>query len=263
MTLVKVALLQLAPTGTPEGNLEKGLMALRAAKKNGADLALFPEMWQVGYEPEWMQKRHAISLEAEFIIAFKDEARDLGLAIAITYLGFGKKRPTNNLAIIDATGDIILDYAKVCICDFEGGLERGLEPGTEFKVATLHTIAGAVEVGAMICLDREFPESARALAIKGAELIVTANAGSLYSDPIVRDVRLQQFRSRAFENMVGVAIANYPRPKQDGHSAAFNVDGCPLVIADEAEGIFFATFNIDAIRAWRCNEPWRPLPDSI
>lgn len=46
---LKIALLQLQPTGTPEGQLEKGLAACRQAKAAGADIALFPEMWNNGY----------------------------------------------------------------------------------------------------------------------------------------------------------------------------------------------------------------------
>ena len=45
-----VALLQLLPTGTLEGNLEKGLSACRKARSMGADIALFPEMWSTGYQ---------------------------------------------------------------------------------------------------------------------------------------------------------------------------------------------------------------------
>src|SRR4051794_38026705 len=68
----------------------------------------------------------------------------------------------------------------------------------------------------MICYDREFPESARVLMLGGAELILTPNACGLDAD------RLGQFRARAYENMVGVAMANYATPDptdDDGHLA--------------------------------------------
>ena len=60
-------------------------------------------------------------------------------------------------------------YAKVHTCDF--GAERALTPGDGFYVTELDTACGLVRVGAMICYDREFPESARILMLKGAELI--------------------------------------------------------------------------------------------
>lgn len=49
MDLLKIALLQIAPTGTLSGNLEKGIACCRRAKEMGADIALFPEMWSNGY----------------------------------------------------------------------------------------------------------------------------------------------------------------------------------------------------------------------
>jgi predicted amidohydrolase len=67
-------------------------------------------------------------------------------------------------------------------------------------------------VGAMICHDREFPEIARILMLEGAELILTPNACDLEAN------RIGQFRARAFENMVGVAMANYAAPQANGRS---------------------------------------------
>ena len=49
MKMLNVALLQIAPQGTLDGNLEKGLSCCRRAKELGADIALFPEMWSNGY----------------------------------------------------------------------------------------------------------------------------------------------------------------------------------------------------------------------
>jgi predicted amidohydrolase len=108
-------------------------------------------------------------------------------------------------------------------------MEAALTPGDEFRVADLDTRAGTVRVGLMICYDREFPESARVLMLGGTELILTPNACGLDAD------RLGQFRARAYENIVGVAMANYatPDPAADlghlgppdvcnGHSVAFS-----------------------------------------
>ena len=83
--------------------------------------------------------------------------------------------------------------------------ERWLTPGEAFPVATLDTAGGPVRVGVMICFDREFPESARALMLAGAELVLTPNACPLTDD------RIGQFRARALENMLAVAMVNYPR----------------------------------------------------
>lgn len=51
-----------------------------------------------------------------------------------------------------------------------------LSEGTDFYVADLDLNEGTVKIGSMICFDREFPESARILMLKGAELILAPNA---------------------------------------------------------------------------------------
>ncbi|MFT8344266.1 carbon-nitrogen hydrolase family protein [Clostridium beijerinckii] len=73
-------------------------------------------------------------------------------------------------------------------------------------------------MGAMICYDREFPESARILMLKGAEIILVPNACPMEIN------RISKLRSRAYENMVGIATVNYPKGKPDcnGHSSAFD-----------------------------------------
>jgi N-carbamoylputrescine amidase len=79
------------------------------------------------------------------------------------------------VSLIDRHGRIAFTYAKVHTCDFDLP-ERALTPGEDFHVAALDTAAGEVVVGAMICYDREFPESARVLMLKGVELILVPNA---------------------------------------------------------------------------------------
>lgn len=89
-------------------------------------------------------------------------------------------------------------------------LEILLQSGEEFKVCEFD----GIKLGVMICYDREFPESARVLMLKGAEIILVPNACDM------NPARLNQLNSRAFENMVGVAMANYPGEKW-GRSTAF------------------------------------------
>ncbi len=112
----------------------------------------------------------------------------------------------------------------------------------------------------MICFDREFPESARILMLKGAELILTPNSCTL------DDGRVGQFRARAFENMVGVAMTNYAAPQCNGRSVAFDAVSFEepegeardtlIVEAGEGEGVYMAEFDIDKIRAYRERESW-------
>src|SRR5262249_46910102 len=220
---INVALLQLNSAGIDvASNAEIGQRYGRIASDPGADVALFPEMWRIGYtkfpaddEGQKLWRALATPLDGRFITGFQDLARELDMGIVITYLGVGHDLPRNSASVIDRHGSVVLTYSKVHTCDFDGG-DVMCEPGEEFSVATLDTAIGPVKAGVMICYDREFPESARTLMLHGAELILTPNASTL------EDSRLSQFRARAFENMVGVAMANYPMPHRNGNSVAFD-----------------------------------------
>ena len=261
MKSLKVALLQLMPGGTLESNLHKGLEYCRKAKDMGADIALFPEMWSAGYsiaEDINELKASAISADSEFVTSFAKLASDLNMAIGITFLEQYEPLPRNTLCLFDRFGRKVLSYAKVHTCDF--GEECRLTPGDDFYVTELDTEQGNVCVGAMICYDREFPESARILMLKGAEIILVPNACPMEIN------RLSQLRARAYENMVGIATVNYPlgQPDCNGHSSAY--DGIAyspeqsgsrdtlIIEAGEREGIYIADFPMDAIRDYRSRE---------
>ncbi len=194
-----------------------------------------------------------IDRNGPFIQRFQSLARDPKIAIAITYLERWSGAPRNSLSLIDRQGEIQLTYAKVHTCDFNDD-EFALTPGTDFPIATIDTAAGPVTIGAMICYDRELPESARILTVQGAEIILTPNACGLEVN------RISQFRRWGAENMIGMAMANYAAPQHNGHSAAVECIACTptgemrdtlLIEAGEGEGIFIASFDLDVLRAYR------------
>ena len=86
---LNIAFLQLLPGKTQEENLEKGLLACRKSKEKGADIALFPEIWNIGYdinqEPETLRKL-AVSVDSPFVTVFQKLAKELQMAIGITFL---------------------------------------------------------------------------------------------------------------------------------------------------------------------------------
>ena len=267
MEPIKVALLQMTGCGDDkEANLAKGTAFCRRARAIGADIALFPEMWSVGmtfYDPSRegdIKRWQALSISRDdpFITHFRTLARDLNLAVALTYLEKWNGRPRNSVSLIDRHGQIVLTFAKVHTCEFD--LEAALTPGDGFPVSDLNTSQGDVKIGFMICYDREFPESARILMLNGAELILTPNACTL------DEHRLSQFKTRAFENMVGVAMTNYAQPQNNGHSLAIDAvaypipDGEPrdtvIIEAGGSEDVYLAPFDMVSIRAYRKRETW-------
>ncbi len=262
MESLKVALLQLLPGSNLQENLNIGVEACRKAKTMGADIALFPEMWSTGYSvPKTAEERTRASVSAEspFVQRFSELARELNMAVGITALEAYEPLPRNTLFLFDRFGRMVLRYAKVHTCDFSER-ERALTPGDDFYAADLDTENGIVKVGAMICFDREQPESARILMLKGAEIILVPNACTMEIN------RLSQLRTRAYENMLGIATVNYPfgHPDCNGHSTAF--DGLAymrgeegshdslIVEAGQREGIFLADFPLEELRDYRRRE---------
>ena len=262
MDTLKIALLQVAPCGTLNGNLEKGIACCRKAKATGADIALFPEMWSNGYNiygrPVDQWKAEAIPANSEFVNTFGNLARELSMAIGITFLEQYESGPRNSMVLFDRRGERKVTYAKIHTCDFD--VERCLTPGKDFYVTTLDTACGEVKVGAMICYDREFPESARILMLKGAELILVPNACPMEIN------RLSQLRARAYENMLAIATCNYPDsvPDCNGGSSVFDgvaylpeLDGSRdmcILQADSAEGIYLAELDLEQLRHYRESE---------
>lgn len=261
MRKLKIALLQILPEKSAELNMKKGEEFCKRAAEMGADIILFPEMFSCGYNiPQNAEELSAIAQDPEgtFVEHFSTLAKELKAAIAITYLKKTEALPQNAVTLFDMNGCRVLDYSKVHTCDF--GDEKMLSAGDNFYACTLVTALGEIKVGAMICYDREFPESARILMLKGAEIILVPNACPMEIN------RLSQLRGRAYENMLCVATCNYPEGKPDcnGHSSVFDGvayvewletsrDTC-ILEADGREGIFTAELDIDMLRAYRSDE---------
>ena len=258
---MKIALMQLLPAGSEAENRKKGAEWCRRAKEAGADIALFPEMWSCGYsfpQDTAALRAAATAADGDFVNSFGELAARLQMAVGITFLEQYEPSPRNSFVLFDRFGRRVLSYAKVHTCDF--GEERVLTAGNSFPVSELDTAEGKVKVGAMICYDREFPESARILMLEGAELILVPNACPMEIN------RLSQLRGRAYENMCAIATANYPQGQPDcnGHSTVFDGvaylpgeeaprDTC-LLEASEEEGVYLAELALALLREYRRSE---------
>ena len=271
MNSIKIALIQKSAfPNQPQKNLQLGTQYIKEAKILGADLVLFPEMWSNGYAPpfegafdhphdqtyeyerqSWLDS--AISQHDDYLKEFQQAAKKNQIGVLITSLSKGNNKPRNSAYLINRNGELTLTYDKVHTCDFS--LEGLLESGEEFKVCEFD----GIKLGIMICYDREFPESARILMLQGAEIILVPNACDM------NPARLNQLSTRAFENMVGVAMANYPGENW-GHSCAFGpivfnengdyVDNTLFMADDRSEDIYIVEFDMDAIRDYRQYETW-------
>ena len=274
-----VALLQIAAFDNDQDrNLIRGVEACLEAKRLGADLAVFPELWNMGAAPApldpegrraWIDS--AIDQKSSFFQTFVSLARDQEMNIAVTCLEAHQPLPRNTVSIINRKGEVVLNYSKVFICDFgkdelekpnpcveDIGCDVNCSPGETFEVCTLEGSDGQVSVGAMICADREFPEAATQLMLNGAELVIVPNACTW------DEIRTAGLKTRVFENLFGIAMTNYPGPDKgssQAHSCVTWRAGQPvdtlIAKAGEREQILLATFDLDAIREFRKTERWR------
>jgi predicted amidohydrolase len=239
-------------------NLDIADAACRQAAALGADIALFPEMWNIGYavfdktQPDAKESWQALAVgsDSAYVRHFVSLARELNMAIAVTYLQKWDPAPRNVVSIISRTGEIVMTYAKVHTCDFWA--EAALTPGDDFPVCELDTRVGMVKVGCMICFDFQFPESAGILMLNGAELILNPVATGLpeiYSD---------QIKIRAFDNAVAVAATNYANLPFDGNAVAYNAGGYRLVdpVSGGQERLHIAHLNLRELREYRKTTLW-------
>ena len=258
---LKIAFLQLLPGGSLEKQLRKGISACEEAKNLGADIALFPEMWSDGYyfpQDEETLSGLSITADSDFIENFRKLAAKLQMAIGITFLEKHDPKPLNSIILFDRHGEIVLHYSKIHTCAFD--LEKMLDSGNDFYVADLDIGRDTVKVGSMICFDREFPESARILMLKGAEVILAPNACPMEIN------RLSALRTRAYENMLAIATCNYPegQPDCNGHSTLFDgvawlsdepdVRDMCVFEAPEEEGVYVSEIDMDMLRDYREHE---------
>lgn len=279
--MLNVALVQWFAVGNDRAsNLERAISACREAAQGGADIVVFPEMWLIGYtsntrdgiEREDLWRNPDLgpagepqpnlwdgldcTIDGPEVTTIRHLARELKVAVLFTFLETWPGRPRNSAALIDRHGEIVLVYAKAHLCVFDSG-EYGLTAGNEFPVATLDTAAGDVKIGVMICYDREFPETARLLMLNGAEIVLVPNACDMEPN------RLYQLRTRAYENMTAMAMANYAGPGW-GKSCAFDgiafADGSSrdttILLAGEEETIAYARFDLEALCDYRSRETW-------
>lgn len=250
-------------------NTYKAIEFIKVAKENNADFVLFPECFLTAYDfPEICNEimpiddivkdndfvnwcGSALTDDDAHIRKMQNVAAENEIGVAITAFTKGIKLPRNTVFIINRCGEIVLKYSKVHTCDF--GFEHYIEAGDSFKVCSFDDI----KIGAMICYDREYPESARELMLQGAELIIVPNCCSSMKP------RLRELSVRAMENMCAVAMAN-PNGKGMGNSCAYSpivwgedgkVADNELVVADENyDGIVYAEFDMDEIRKYRERE---------
>lgn len=247
----KVAILQMKSLNRQyQKSSDIVIRMMKKASENGADILLLPEAFLTGYELP-ISNEEALADQNPYLDKICTAAAELNIGAVITAITKGAKKPQNSAYVVDKSGKVLMKYSKVHTCDFSD--EACLESGNSFQVCDFC----GIRLGIMICYDREYPESARILMLKGAEIILVPN------DCCAMKPRLCALSTRAYENMVGVAMAN-PNSENAGNSCAFSpicwyddgncADNVLLMADDLTEDLFYAEFDMDKIRSYRENE---------
>jgi len=203
-----------------EQNLLRTIASLEEAAKKGAELAITPECVLHGYPkvgPDDYERVRAAaeSLDGHSMTTLRATARRLQMHVIVGFAERGKGQDIyNSAALIARTGEILSVYRKVHCREFESIEHDGFfTPGDAFYTAPVQTDNGLVNLGTMICFDREIPESARSLRSLGATLIACPLATDTCDalDPAKNANNEMVTRVRACENEVYIAVINHAR----------------------------------------------------
>jgi len=270
--MIKIAAVQMSMGVNRDANVIKAEMLVRQAAKDGAKLILLPELFESLYFCKdmdsqyflWAQERANHSM----IKHFTQLAKELLVVLPVSYFEKDGDQYFNSLVVIDSDGRVLDNYRKTHIPDGPGYEEKFyFTPGdTGFRV--WETSVGKIGVG--ICWDQWFPESARTMALMGAELILYPTA--IGSEPEIgvdskeHWQRVQQGHAAA--NTVPVIAANRVGVEAGEsctltfYGSSFMSDYTGALIAEasrDKEEIIYGEYDLEADREQR--EYWALLKD--
>lgn len=271
MRQVKVAALQFSCSKDVQENINKAEKMVSEAADNGANIILLPELFERQYfcqEKRYDYYDYALPLEKNPAVnRFKEVAKELGVVIPVSFYERDIDRLFNTVAMIDADGSVLGIYRKTHIPDDHFYQEKFyFTPGdTGFKV--FDTRFGCIGVG--ICWDQWFPETARCMAVQGAEMLLYPTA--IGSEPIL-DVNSsghwrRVMQGHAAANLMPVVAANRigvetvePCKENAGQSSSLDFYGCSFIAdatgdiiasAKQEETILYGEFDLDVLKEER------------
>lgn len=261
-TTVRLAVIQMSCSHVLEENLAKAERLVREAAAQGANIILLQELFENLYFPQLEREElfalaHAVEGHP-FLERFSKLAAELGVVLPISFFEHAGQAYFNSLAMIDADGRVLGHYRKSHIPDGPAYEEKYyFNPGDSgFKTWT--TRFGKVGVG--ICWDQWFPEAARIMALKGADLLLYPTAIGTEPEEAggldTRDLWRRAMLGHAVSNVAYVAAAN--RIGTEGattfYGSSFIADYAGELLADgdrTSEAVLTADLDFGAARTHR------------
>jgi N-carbamoylputrescine amidase len=266
MRNVTLAATQMECSWDIEGNLARAEKLIREAARRGAQIVLIQELFATPYFCQDQSAEffvHAHPFEGNPLIGrFAKLAAELGVVLPVSYFEKAGKAFFNSVAIVDADGKVLGNYRKSHVPDGPGYTEKFyFSPGdTGFRAwKTKYAM-----IGVGICWDQWFPEAARAMALKGAEILLYPTAiGSEPQDATLDSAGHWQraMQGSAASNVMPLVASNRigVEPGQKGteitfYGSSFIADSTGDKVAEadrRSETVLTATFDLDAIEAQR------------
>ena len=272
MRNVTVAAVQMKCSKSVEKNIAHAEELVRQAAAKGAEIVLLPELFERPYfcqERRYEYYEYAQTAEENPAVRhFSRVAAELGIVIPVSFYEKEVNNTYNSVAVLDADGKNLGVYRKTHIPDDHYYQEKFyFTPGdTGFKA--FKTRYGTIGVG--ICWDQWFPETARFMAVKGAELLFYPTA--IGSEPILSVDSMPHWRrcmqGHSASNLMPVIAANRvgleevepcePNGNQKSalkfYGSSFITDGAGEVIESmdrDSEGVITAEFDLDELERER------------
>ena len=259
--MITVAALQLALGADIDTNIAAVEVLVREAAHHGARIILPPELFEGSYFCQTQDDRFfataAPTAEHKSVKAMQALAAELQVYIPCSFFERDGPHHYNSLAMIDDGGNIMGVYRKSHIPDGPGYTEKFyFRPGNSgFKV--WDTKYGKVGIG--ICWDQWYPETARAMMLMGADILMFPTA--IGDEPAAEELDTSRLWQRAMvghavSNVVPIIASNRIGSEGDmifyGHSFITNERGDKVVEygADET-GVLVAEFDLDLVRKHR------------
>lgn len=205
---MKIALIQQHATRDKADNIKRGLEALENAAANGADLIAFPELALEFFWPQHPATQESLnsaeSIPGPTTELFSQKAKELGVVIILNLFEKDNDKTYDTSPVIDANGKIIGKTRMIHILEAPCFHEQGYYTPGDLGAPVFKTKFG--RIGVAICYDRHFPEYMRALALKGADLVVVPQAGAV--DEWTAGLFEAELQIAAFQNGYYAALVN-------------------------------------------------------
>ena len=259
MGIIKLGLCQMAVSRDKGENLRRAQAALGQAARQGAQLAMLPEMFNCPYENPCFPV-YGEPAGGETWQFLSRMARELGLYLAggsVPELEGGKVY--NTCYFFSPEGEELARHRKVHLFDIDvPGGQRFKESDTLTagdQITVVDTPLG--KIGLAICFDIRFSELFRVMGARGAQIILVPAAFNMTTGPVHWDLA---FRSRAVDNQLFVAGCS---PARDtgasyvayGHSLVCNPWGTVVAQLDEKAGVQVAELDLDDLARYRGQIP--------